>query len=407
MRGLAAISVVALVAALLLVPTAAAAVDCEAQPASCGTLTVELDGLGSGTVRSNDPGGEHLIDCARQPDGDVTGTCSHTYDLGADPPLAVAYSLLPDVGNFACVDETVCGDPGGEFALGADGGTLRVTFHVESFDIFISNAGSGNGTVTVNGRDCGGDCEYSYGTHLDIVAVPDAGSRFAGWAGDCAGAGAHCSLVVTAHVDATAFFELVTTEMCWGRTATIVGTSGNDVLVGTAGSDVIVGLGGNDVILGRSGNDRLCGKGGDDEITGGLGDDVVSGGPGFDTVSYEHALNAVEVDLAAGAARSTGSDILSSLEAVIGSDRGDRLFGNDAANAIFGRDGNDVIGGRGGEDLLAGNHGKDVMRGGDGADMLAGGKANDSLSGGNGTDALDGGLGTDSCSSGETVTNCE
>ena len=404
-RRVASMAMLALLGVLVAAPAAAA--DCGSEPASCGTLTVVLDGLGSGTVRTNDGGGDHLIDCTRQPDGNVVGTCSHTYDLGQDPPLAVAYSLLPDVGNFACVDETICGDPGGEFALGADGGTLHVTFHVESFDIFVSNAGSGNGTVTVNGRDCGGDCEYSYGTHLDLVAAPDAGSVFARWAGDCAGSGKHCSLVVTGHVDATAFFELASTMTCWGHTATLIGTPGNDVLMGTAGDDVIAGLGGDDTIIGGRGNDRLCGNGGDDVLEPGGDNDVASGGPGLDTLSYEHAQAAVEVDLVAGTARGIGSDLLSSLEAVIGSDRGDRLFGNDADNAIYGRDGNDVMGGRGGEDLLAGNHGNDVMRGGDGADALTGGKANDGLSGGNGADALDGGPGTDSCSSGETVTNCE
>jgi hypothetical protein len=40
---------------------------------------------------------------------------------------------------------------------------------------------------------------------------------------------------------------------CFGRTATIVGTNGDDVLKGTAGADVIVGRGGQDTILARGG----------------------------------------------------------------------------------------------------------------------------------------------------------
>ena len=35
-------------------------------------------------------------------------------------------------------------------------------------------------------------------------------------------------------------------ETCKGRTATIVGTDGDDTIVGTEGDDVIVGLGGTD-----------------------------------------------------------------------------------------------------------------------------------------------------------------
>jgi Ca2+-binding RTX toxin-like protein len=39
-------------------------------------------------------------------------------------------------------------------------------------------------------------------------------------------------------------------RVCMGRTATIVGTSGDDQLVGTPTSDVIVGRKGNEVVTG-------------------------------------------------------------------------------------------------------------------------------------------------------------
>src|SRR5207248_7131 len=42
----------------------------------------------------------------------------------------------------------------------------------------------------------------------------------------------------------------VDTTTCQGKQATMVGTTGSDVIVGTSGNDVIVGLGGNDVIDG-------------------------------------------------------------------------------------------------------------------------------------------------------------
>ena len=51
------------------------------------------------------------------------------------------------------------------------------------------------------------------------------------------------------------------TPHCFGERATIIGTSGDDVLRGTAGRDVFVGRGGLDVIDGRGGNDRICGGG--------------------------------------------------------------------------------------------------------------------------------------------------
>jgi len=102
--------------------------------------------------------------------------------------------------------------------------------------------------------------------------------------------------------------------MCKGQPATVVGTSGSDVLTGTGASDVIAGLGGNDKIsalggndlvcagggkdrvngaggkdqlFGQSGNDRLRGAGGKDNLRGGGGNDRCNGGPGADTGNCE------------------------------------------------------------------------------------------------------------------------
>ena len=69
---------------------------------------------------------------------------------------------------------------------------------------------------------------------------------------------------------------------CEGRSATQVGTAGNDVLGGTGGNDVIVGLGGNDTIEPGSGNDIVCGGSGRDTVRAGSGNDTVRGGSGDD-----------------------------------------------------------------------------------------------------------------------------
>ena len=67
---------------------------------------------------------------------------------------------------------------------------------------------------------------------------------------------------------------------CFGRTATIIGTEGDDTLSGTTESDVIVGLGGKDTITGEGRIDFICGGGGDDIISGGRGNDNISGDAG-------------------------------------------------------------------------------------------------------------------------------
>ncbi len=81
------------------------------------------------------------------------------------------------------------------------------------------------------------------------------------------------------------------TARCAGKKATIVGTSGRDVLRGTGKRDVIAGLAGKDRLIGRGGNDLICGgngpdklvgSGGNDLLRGDKGNDVVNGGPGKD-----------------------------------------------------------------------------------------------------------------------------
>ncbi|MEA2410281.1 MAG: hypothetical protein QOC77_842 [Thermoleophilaceae bacterium] len=73
-------------------------------------------------------------------------------------------------------------------------------------------------------------------------------------------------------------------RMCLGRTATIVGTSGNDIIYGTNGGDVIVGGRGVDQIHGLGGDDVICGEGGRDILQGGSGDDELSGGGSGDAI---------------------------------------------------------------------------------------------------------------------------
>jgi len=119
--------------------------------------------------------------------------------------------------------------------------------------------------------------------------------------------------------------------MCNGRPATIVGTSGDDVLRGTSGPDVIVGLGGNDTIEGLAGADVICGGAGNDIIRAGWGNDVVFAG--------------------------TGRDVL----------RGSN--GNDALYGQAGRD--DIQGGKGADTLVGGDH-LDTLVGGNGNDICWG-----------------------------------
>lgn len=161
------------------------------------------------------------------------------------------------------------------------------------------------------------------------------------------------------------------TAVCSGQVATIVGTSGDDVLQGTAGPDVIAGLQGDDVILGAAGDDVICGGFGDDFLVGNDGFDVIFGAQGNDTI------------VAAGGTSGTGLD----------DSAGGRFFGGQGDDIIFGSNRWDRAQGGPGDDRLQGFNGRDWLRGGADEDFLEGGGNIDDLHGGNQNDIIEAGGG--------------
>lgn len=173
---------------------------------------------------------------------------------------------------------------------------------------------------------------------------------------------------------------------CFGKAATIVGTSGRDRIAGTNGRDVIVGLGGNDTLRGRDGNDLVCGGGGHDFLAGNDGRDQLDGGGGgdgiqpgagndrirggsttFDDVRYPDATGSIDGSLVDGQVTgSMGTDTIESgIEQIVGGNFDDVLEGDDGNNALIGLAGNDTISGLGGFDGLVGGAGDDALDGGD------------------------------------------
>lgn len=77
---------------------------------------------------------------------------------------------------------------------------------------------------------------------------------------------------------------IVVPPKCGGRYATIVGTTGQDVIKGSKFADVIATLGGPDRVNGARGNDRICGGRGRDKLIGGAGRDRLFGQQGADAL---------------------------------------------------------------------------------------------------------------------------
>jgi Ca2+-binding RTX toxin-like protein len=97
-------------------------------------------------------------------------------------------------------------------------------------------------------------------------------------------------------------------------------------------------------------------------------------------MGYASASAAVSVSLTLTAAQNTGgagSDTLSGIERLTGSDFNDSLTGGTTANILTGGAGNDTLSGGAGKDRLLGSAGRDVLNGGLGADTLTGGAGGD------------------------------
>lgn len=120
----------------------------------------------------------------------------------------------------------------------------------------------------------------------------------------------------------------------------------SDDIFGNGASNLIFGNNGNDHIQGFDNADWLVGDGGTEP-----GNDLLEGGPGFDWVSYSGSANPVVVDLDRKTAEGEGSDVLKTIEGIIGSDGNDMLIGGPGSNAFVGGMGDDTVKGLGGIDI--------------------------------------------------------
>lgn len=155
---------------------------------------------------------------------------------------------------------------------------------------------------------------------------------------------------------------------------TLYGGGGTDTLYGSYGTDTIYGGEGADIIDGDHynaglGNDTIYGEGGDDTIRGGAGNDLIDGGSGIDTIVFD---NQVTVNLANGSATggNVGTDTISNIENVTGSNSNDTITGSTAANVLDGGLGTDTLYGGDGLDTLIGGSGLDTLTGGAGANSF-------------------------------------
>jgi Ca2+-binding RTX toxin-like protein len=189
--------------------------------------------------------------------------------------------------------------------------------------------------------------------------------------------------------------------------------AGNFAGIGNALDNAIAGNGGNDALSGDLGNDTLNGGGGNDSLSGGDGNDKLvaaiddgndsyNGGTGIDTYDLSATAAGATVTATGASSAQTGTDSLTGIENVVGSQGGDTINLNGGVNVIDGQGGNDTVNAGGGSDTLVGGTGNDTLGGGAGDDLFVAvvGDGNDTYNGGNGVDTYD----LSATSAGATVT---
>lgn len=385
-------------------------------PVNLGTLAVNhvlILGLAELLRNSSDPDGDALsVKQVRASNGtaELTADGTWTFIPDKDDTTDVTFTYLVDDGQSSVEHRAVLdlvalkdalpivGTAGDDMLIGTVGGDTidarggnDVILGLEGDDVVFG--GDGNDRIVAGDGD---DTVYA-GSGDDVV--------FAGSGNDVVFGGDDNDVLIGDDGDDALFGET-------GQD-TLSGGSGNDVLIGGSGADVVRGDAGRDVIEGEAGADILEGGDGADVIRGGAdadlisggdghdlfiaelgdGDDTYHGGDGQDVLDLSGTSSTARIDLAVGTAQSAdfGSDIVTSIEVVVGSTGDDLILGSAASESLYGGNGNDRIAGGLGEDTLAGGAGADVVEGGDGDDTILAeiNDGDDHYDGGDGSDTID------------------
>jgi Ca2+-binding RTX toxin-like protein len=309
--------------------------------------------------------------------GTVTGGAGSDSLYGINIVTATAFNDIIRGSDQASVDETFFGGAGNDTITGGtgynvyDGGAGNDSFifgtgtDVLSYDsataaVVVSLTGATTGTATGGaGADkWSGDApETIIGSAFNDVLKGRSGAviTFSG------GLGNDTINAVSTNANAGVLYNDATAAVNIDLTAgTATGGAGNDVLqfiLNATGSLY------DDTLKGTTGNNSLYGGAGDDLIIATSGTDTYNGGAGSDTVSYASLTSAIVANLTTGSATGSSTDVLISIENVVGTSLADTLTGDLHNNTLSGGAGNDTLIGGGGIDTLIGGLGNDRLDG--------------------------------------------
>jgi hypothetical protein len=181
-------------------PSSGAQVAAIVQPAT-NTLTVVPGSAGTITA------GEGAIDCVRNQDETLSGTCAATFPTGTTVKLSVKAAGRK---HFVRWSIWQCGSrPTCEVPLRSD---MTVTALITPVRLIITRSGSGGSVTAMPGElDCSAPCQQAstnlpLGTPVTFSAVAGTGSVFTGWGAPCAGPIGSCTLTLSSDAAVAAAF---------------------------------------------------------------------------------------------------------------------------------------------------------------------------------------------------------
>jgi hypothetical protein len=226
-RRLAAALVLATALALLAQATAlvgsASAIQlldpCVISPDECATIVVKPQGNGTGsfnTLTGYGQGIDRVIACGRS-GGVTSGTCSHTWFVGAGKTKTISYEIEPGYQNKSCPTILTCTSKTVFKDVVLQPGLAPYTFQPnfvldwpETLSVSSSIAGVGTFVTSPVGIDCPSRCsaDFNYATDITLwVSVPK-GYVFRGWSlGPCRGQGTECHWMIGTDTPVVAILE--------------------------------------------------------------------------------------------------------------------------------------------------------------------------------------------------------
>jgi Divergent InlB B-repeat domain len=179
-------------------------------PPQIGSVSFEVTGLPSGSSATLGIAGPNGYSDSRTI---TTGTGQSLSDVEAGAYTVTAPNVTVGTSTYApdAATQTKTVPAGGN-------ATFRVVYAastVPTFDLTITKAGTGTGTVssTPAGINCGATCTASFNQNASVTltATPAAGSSFASWGGACSGSTTTCTITMSAAKSVTATFTTVPT----------------------------------------------------------------------------------------------------------------------------------------------------------------------------------------------------